>query len=349
MSQRFVRAVLSVALLAVLPGIFGCPVIVRNSKGRVLQREEPVSGQRYELYVPSTYHTGRSWPLIVTCHGTAPFDTARLQLREWMDLAEKKGLIVAAPVLKGTKARGDSKPKTVEQQIDLQRYDEQTILATIDHVRAGYRIDEGRVFLTGWSAGNYAVLWTGLSHPEVFRALAVRQGNFNAKFFAPIESRLDSHQQVMVFYGQVDLLRGQAEACIRWLKEHGVTVFSDEIIGAHRRDPGLAYRYFEGIVQGYPWLVIRWEPGWGGSPLTVRLWAKTDPVSDKIEWDLGDGQTAEGPVVTHTYALGGSYDVSVRAAYPKKQRLDRRLRIAVAPAMAREAVASQGAASQPGR
>ena len=173
MIHRSIRkGILCAWVAAVLPGIFGCPVIVRNERGHVLHREEPVSGQAYEMYVPSTYHPDRAWPLVVTCHGTAPFDNAKLQLSEWRDLAERKGLIVAAPVLKGTKARTDSKPGTVEQQIELQRYDEETILATVNHIRAGYHIDEGRVFLTGWSAGSYAVLWTGLSHPEIFRALA---------------------------------------------------------------------------------------------------------------------------------------------------------------------------------
>ena len=235
-------------------------------------------------------------------------------------------------MLKGTKARSDSKPGTVDRQIELQRYDEETILATINHVKAGYRIDEGRIFLTGWSAGNYAVLWTGLSHPEIFRALAVRQGNFNVKFVAPLESRLSSQQQVMVFCGQIDLLRSQSAECIRWLKGHGVTVFADEILGAHRRDPGLAYRYFEGVSQGDPWLVVRWEPSWAGNPLTVRLWAKSDPPAQKVEWTLGDGQVSEGATLTHTYGSGGSYDLTVRATFAKKNQVERHLRIAVAPA-----------------
>ena len=342
MTDRPIRAaVLAAAFLAVLTGLFGCPVIVRNDKGHTYHREEPVSGQTYELYVPSTYTADRAWPLVVTCHGTPPFDTAKLQVREWTDLAERRGLIIAAPVLKGTRARTDASPKTVDQQIELQRYDEQTILAAVNHVRAGYRIDEGKVFLTGWSAGNYAVLWTGLNHPEIFRAMAVRQGNFDAKFVTPLESKLSDQQQVMVFYGQVDLLRSQAKNCIRWLKEHGATVFSDEVFGAHHRVPDLAYRYFDGISRGSPWFVARYEPGWAGEPLTVRLWARTDPPTESVEWHLGDGKVARGRSVTHTYARGGTYDVTVRADFGKKATLERRLRVAVAPASVRVAPASQ--------
>jgi len=335
-NERFVRATcLWVCFLAVLPGIFGCPVINRTAtRGQILQREEPVGGGPYELYVPSTYHSGRLWPLVVTCHGTPPFDSAHLQVREWADVAERKGILVAAPVLKGTRARNDAKPKTVDQQVELQRYDEETILATVNHVKAGYRVDEGKIFLTGWSAGNYAVLWTGLAHPEIFRALAVRQGNFNAAFLAPIAQRIDTQQPVMVFYGQMDLLRSQAQNCIRWLKAHGLPVVADATPGTHQRDAALAYRYFEGVVRRSPWLVIRWEPSWGGNPLAVHFSAKTDPATEKIEWTLGDGETAQGPTVTHTYAAGGSYDVTVRATFARKQQIERRLRITVAPAAA---------------
>ncbi len=342
MAYRPVRAaVLFVCLAALLPGLCGCLVINRNQKEKIQHREEPVSGQMYELYVPSTYTPSRAWPLVVTCHGTPPFDSAKLQAREWADLAERRGLIIAAPVLKGTSARNDSSAKTVDEQVQRQRFDEQTILATVNHVRAGYRIDEGKVFLTGWSAGSYAVLWTGLSHPEVFRALAVRQGNFDPKFLAPIEDKVGSEHRVMVFFGQVDLLRPQAQACIRWLRERGVNVVADEVPGAHHRVPDLAYRYFEGVSRGEPWLVTRWEPGWAGAPLTVRLWARCDPAAASVEWTLGDGQVAQGPSVTHTYSQGGTYEVTVRATFGKKVRLERRLQVTVAPAAGRQAPASR--------
>lgn len=349
MSYRICRVMLLAGLASILPGIFGCPAVVRSHpRGHVLQREEPVSGQEYQLYVPSNYFAERAWPVVVTCHGTQPFDSAKLQIREWMDLAEQKGLIVVAPQLRGTHARTDANARTVAEQIDLQRDDEMTILSAIDHVKAAYHVDEGRIFLTGWSAGSYAVLWTGLSHPEIFRALAVRQGNFDPKFFEPLEGRLNRHQSVLVFYGQVDLLRGQAEACIRWLKERGMTVFADEIIGAHRRTPDLAYKYFASIADAYPWLVARWEPCWAGNPLTARFRVKTDPTTARVQWDLGDGQTSTGATVDHKYGCGGTYKVTVRADFGKKGRVERTMDIAIAPAMVREAPAS-GPAPAPGK
>lgn len=340
MTHRLVRVAFGALLLACLPGIFGCPAVVRgHPRGHTLHRVEPVSGQEYELYVPSSYFPDKAWPVIVTCHGTPPFDSAKLQIREWTDLAEEKGLIVVAPVLRGTSARGDARPKTVARQIELQRSDELTILAALNHVKAGYHVDESRIFLTGWSAGSYAVLWTGLSHPEIFRALAVRQGNFNARFFEPIEAKINRQQPVVVFYGQIDLLRPQAEACIRWLKEHGMTVFSDEITGPHRRAPEVAYKYFVGIVESCPWLVLRWEPGWAGNPLGARFYAKADPAIHDVQWNFGDGQTATGLTIDHKYVAGGSYKITVRAVAGRKSHIERTMEIAIAPALAKEAPA----------
>jgi chitodextrinase len=120
-----------------------------------------------------------------------------------------------------------------------------------------------------------------------------------------------------------------------------VPVVADGTPGAHQRDAALAYRFFEGVVRGCPWLVIRWEPSWGGNPLAVHFWVKTDPASEKVAWNLGDGQTSQGRTLTHTYLAGGSYDVTVRATFARKQQIERRLRITVAPAAARQAPARQ--------
>jgi len=321
-------------LLGLLPWLSGCPAISRyRARGEVLERKAPLAGGSYLLYVPSGYVASRPWPLVVTCHGTGPWDSARLQTREWAGLAEHSGFLVLAPKLRGT--RGDITPSPAEQ-IRLQRADEQAILAAVNHVKAGYNIAEGKVFLTGWSAGAFAVLWTGLGHPEVFRALAIRQGNFNAAFLKPLEDRLDRHQPVFVFYGQVDPLRSQSQACIRWLRERGMRVFADEVPGAHRRMPEIAWRFFTRVMRNFPWFVVQCEPGWSGEPRTVRFWVKADPPPKSVRWSFGDGGGGSGPTTVHRYEAGGTYQVAVRAVLGKGRQVTRRLRVTVAPASSAE-------------
>jgi len=99
-------------------------------------------------------------------------------MREWARFAENRDIIVVAPQLVGTK--GDFPPEP-EKQIALQREDEQAILATVSEIKRKYNIAEEQVFMTGWSAGAYAILHTGLRNPDVFRALAIRQGSFNER------------------------------------------------------------------------------------------------------------------------------------------------------------------------
>ena len=54
---------------------------------------EPQTGGKYYLYVPKNYDAEKAWPLVVTCHGTEPYDTAARQAKEWKALAVQLTLI----------------------------------------------------------------------------------------------------------------------------------------------------------------------------------------------------------------------------------------------------------------
>ncbi|MFQ6049153.1 MAG: prolyl oligopeptidase family serine peptidase, partial [Phycisphaerae bacterium] len=284
-------------VLTVLPAALGCPVVQRQNFPATIHKLTALeSGRQYYLYVPSTYHADRQWPLVITCHGTVPYDDANRQIREWAALAERRGFIVAAPKLVGT--RGDL-PRSPEKQIALQRQDEQAILEIVQRIKASRNVAEDRVFLTGWSAGGYAVLFTGLRNPDVFRALAVRQGNFDARFLGPVMHRLDRHQPILVFFGANDLLKAQAEACIRWLRRQRMNVHRREIAGGHVRRPDVAYGFFRQCVRQYPWIRASFSVGWQGDPMAVRFRARCDPAPLEYRWQFGDGATERGRQVAH--------------------------------------------------
>ena len=161
----------------ILSCLTGCPVVSnREAPGLQLTQQDPESDRQYQLYVPTRYGdngAGRKWPLVVTCHGTKPWDTAPRQFDEWKGLAEQKGFLLVAPDLLGT--RGDVPPKPADQ-IALQLQDEKAILSIVRTIQAARAVDPSRIFLTGWSAGGYAVLFTGLRHPDVFRACRCGRG-----------------------------------------------------------------------------------------------------------------------------------------------------------------------------
>ncbi len=162
-----------------------------------LEMKELKTGAAYTLYVPSYYTKDQAWPLVVPLHGTYGFDDPNMQVTEWKDVAERHGLIVAAPVLRSVQGILPI-AKAVRQQ-DLES-DEKTVLAVIDDVCAKYNIaiiqdkllpppkgvPEARtkpaasatqpfsrraILLTGFSAGGYPLWYVGLRNPERFHML----------------------------------------------------------------------------------------------------------------------------------------------------------------------------------
>jgi dienelactone hydrolase len=290
----------------------GCPSMESlPSQSPVQDVVEERSGSTYLLYVPSTYNDKRRWPLVIVTHGTWPYDTAELQMREWASFAENRGLIVAAPRLVATK--GDF-PPSPDKQIDLQRQDEKTLLGVVAELKRKYSIVEEQVFMTGWSAAAYSILYTGLRNPDVFRALAIRQGTFDPKFLDIPKDRFDRWQAIKVIYGQTDFLRDQTKESIKWLRDNGMYVDEEEITGTHRRiDPSLPWRYFKQIANERMWLRMRCAVVSEENPLKMRFTLDATPPVTKLKWFFGDGSESKDERPEHEYAAPGPYEITINA------------------------------------
>ncbi len=316
----------------------GCPVVSNLPAPAPVQRlREPDSGREYRLYVPEGYPQERSFPLVVTCHGTRPFDTAELQIEEWKGLAQQKGFVVVAPELIGT--RGDFPPEPAEQ-LRRQFEDEQAILAIVRAVRASRRVDQTRVFLTGWSAGGYAVLFTGLRHPEVFRALSLRQTNFDARYVEPCVPFLDRFQAVQVIYGDLDPLKEGATACIQWLRDRDLEPEVLGRAGTHRRDPRPVFDFFVQVVRRRPWINVRIQDDLQ-DPMGVSFGLRTSLEPVRYLWQFGDGRSSPVAAPSHRYERPGLYTVTVQLWTAGGKRHARsvqvqvpRIRLGTAPATA---------------
>lgn len=300
-------------LPAVLLALGGCgpiiPVLKNTDVPSEIQKiREPVHGGEYYLYVPSTYEASHEWPLVITCHGTPPWDNAIGQIKEWVDLAESKRFIAVAPILRGV--RGDFTPPLAEQ-LRLQEDDEKVILAILDHVRAGQNIADDKIFLTGWSAGGYAVLYTGLKHPDIFRALALRQGNFDSRFVDPVLPFADPHQPVYVMYGAIDFLKDDSKKCLEWLRENRLLAVEEEIVGSHKRHPELAYDFFKRCLREYAWIQPAAYRASEADPLLIQFRARISPAMSAYLWRFGDGEYSREPTPTHRYARPGEYEVKL--------------------------------------
>jgi dipeptidyl aminopeptidase/acylaminoacyl peptidase len=202
---------------------------------------DPVTGGGFYVYVPSTYDHRKPCPLIVSCHGTPPYDIAEHHIREWKMLGEQNNCIVMCPELTATDGLLGDGP--VSGQLENER----RILSIISLLGYRFNIDRSNVMITGFSGGGFPTYWVGLRHPELFSVVVARSCNFS-------EGNLDSwypadatRTPVMVYVGENDpgAIRGQSENAVRYLRSKGFVVEWCEIpsIG-HERRPEYAMDFF---------------------------------------------------------------------------------------------------------
>ena len=68
------------------------------------------------------------------------------------------------------------------------------------------------------------------------------------------------------------------------------------------------------IIYPQPAADFTYVPACEGSPVQFTSTSTTNPEGQEIEnigWDFGDGETASGPTVSHTYAEAGDYEVTL--------------------------------------
>jgi poly(3-hydroxybutyrate) depolymerase len=228
--------ILSVGLLT------GCPV-PQPQDTPVSQTVEidPVTGRRFWLYVPSTYRQDKAMPLIVTCHGTPPYDVAEHHIREWKMLAEKNSCIVVAPTLVATDGLLGDGPLVGMQA------DERFILSVISLLGYRYNIDRANIMITGFSGGGFPTYWVGLRNPDLFSVIVSRNGNFsqaNTDGWFPAEA---ARVPVFVYYGENDpaTIVNQSRRAITYLRGKGLDVTSKVLPDTgHERRPEVAMQFF---------------------------------------------------------------------------------------------------------
>jgi len=231
-------APLALALLAAC----GCAV-TQPQNTPVWQKyfADPITGRGFWIYVPSTYREEIPAPLIISCHGTPPYDVAEHHIREWKMLGERNGCIVVCPELIATDGLIGDGP--IVGMLSDERY----ILSLVSLLQYRYNIDRANVMITGFSGGGFPTYWVGLRHPEVFSVVAARNCNFsqfNLDGWYPAEA---TKVAVMVYYGQNDpvTIVAQSREAVRYLRAKGFNVETTVVPGSgHERHPEIAMDFF---------------------------------------------------------------------------------------------------------
>ncbi len=315
--------------LCVVPA--GCSQLIDpNVPEPIRPMREPLLGREYLLYRPSSYDRGHSWPLIVVCHSSL-FDSPNRQIRDWTQLAESHGFLVAVPRLTSTASRFSTTPG---KQGPLQNRDEQHILALVRHIRAGHNISDDRVFLYGWSGGAYPALYTALRNPDMFRAAGLIQPRFEAEYLVDAENRTDAHQPILVHYNSGDALSGKdAQRCAQWLRSKGADVHEDPFGPARRSDTIRAVEFFERVIRNIPWIRIRVFPASSDNPLEMQFKLTCSHVPTRYLWEFGDGDVSDVAEPIHLYHKPGSYRITVTVDGPDGRAQRRAAQLTVPQAL----------------
>ncbi|MFP4139413.1 MAG: hypothetical protein ACLFVY_02530 [Phycisphaerae bacterium] len=234
-------------LIAALTFLGGCVVHQRQDTPVDARRQrEGETGNPYYIYVPSTYEPSEDWPLVITLHGTIPYDTYDKQINEWKYLAEQKGFIVVAPYMRSSQGVLPVIPGVWYD--DLQK-DREAILATLEEVSREYNIDSDTVLLTGFSGGGFPMYEAGLRDPGKFGMLVARACNFRADQLERIELTDRARRLPFAMYwGKDDGVRKQCWEAYRYLRRRGFSIQRELIKGGHFRHPEIAYRYWREIL-----------------------------------------------------------------------------------------------------
>ncbi|MFW5841588.1 MAG: prolyl oligopeptidase family serine peptidase [Planctomycetota bacterium] len=229
-------------LLVATVACCGCAVTQpQNTPVSQSLERDPTTGSGFYLYVPSSYSHTRPMPVVVTCHGTPPYDIAEHHIREWKFLGEKHGCIIVAPKLMGTDGLLGDGP------IVGMANSERRILSILSLLAYRYNIDRANVMITGFSGGGFPTYWVGLRHPDVFSVAVSRNGNFNRRNLEGLYPPSAKQMPIYVYYGSNDpaTIQVQSRNAIEYLTDNGFNVSSKVLSGVgHERKPEVAMQFF---------------------------------------------------------------------------------------------------------
>lgn len=287
----------------------GCSQLIDPRAPEPVQRfVEPGLGRQYLLYRPSSYDRALAWPLVVACHAAFP-DSPKRQIRHWTELAESHGFVVAVPTSEAVRGNWSSDPSS---RIARLREDQRHILGIVQHVRAGHNISHDRIFLHGACEGALDALYTGLRHPEVFRAITLAEPKFDDELLADARGLIDRHQPVSIHYSISDVITGKhARRCIDWLLTQNAAVHEDTAGAVRRGDCRWAVDFYEHVLRTVSLLQIRAFPSEQDTHHRIQFKLRSSFGVSRVRWEFGDGGVSTEREPAHSYQGPGTYMVTL--------------------------------------
>jgi len=123
-----------------------------------LQIDGKVEDTELVLYLPSTYHAEKPWPLLLLLHGSG--GNGMGMARTWQAFAEKHGYVLLAP----------TDPESGKGYAFRER-ERQAALGALRWMRLHYHLDENRIHVHGVSRGGHMAWDLGTRFPDLFASM----------------------------------------------------------------------------------------------------------------------------------------------------------------------------------
>ena len=167
----------------------------------------------YGIYVPTTYDSSRTTPLVIALHGLGSGISYMMEYNNLVELAESYGYLVATPMgynergWYGARGLGNefnaarNERRGTFDPANLGKLSEQDVLNVLGEMRNQYNVDEDRIYLIGQSMGGGGSWYIGSKYSAIWAALAPMAP---AVYINP-ELLVDAtHLPVMVVQGDAD-------------------------------------------------------------------------------------------------------------------------------------------------
>jgi predicted peptidase len=146
--------------------------------------------ERVLVYLPESYRSQESWPLVVFLHGSGDRGDDPWIVNDCGTLHHKLTAVVIAP-----------------QCMPSLSWEPDAIAKLIQCVLSKYRIDRNRVYLVGFSMGGYGTWQTAAAHRELFAAIAPICGGGS-----PEQAKVLVDLPIWAFHGERDRVVPVAES-----------------------------------------------------------------------------------------------------------------------------------------
>ena len=161
-----------------------------DKPGQVLAKKTADPDRDWALYIPRSFKPGGA--LVISSHGRDGRGDG--EIRQWTDLAEKNGFIVACPDY----SMASGRPGTFEE-------DEKVTLDVYKYCTEKFPIDRKAVMISGFSGGGMPTYHHGSRHPDLFPYWGARSANWYTSVMPDDEQlRKCSGVALYIYYGSKD-------------------------------------------------------------------------------------------------------------------------------------------------